>query len=63
MNYIIASRMHGGLQQKIFEQRNWHRVCKGIGVSSFKCQEQSWDAPRRIVVVRKNTNQLPKSGG
>ena len=63
MNYIIASRMHGGLQQKIFEQRNWHRVCKGIGVTSFKYQAQSWDAPRRIVVVRKNTNQLPKSGG
>ena len=40
MNYIIASRMHGGLQQKIFEQRNWHRVCKGIGVTSFKYQAQ-----------------------
>jgi hypothetical protein len=22
MNYISASRMHGGLQQKVFEQRN-----------------------------------------
>jgi hypothetical protein len=63
MNYIIASRMHGGLQQKIFKQRNWHRVYKGIGVTSFKYLAQSWDAPRRIVVVRKNTNQLPKCGG
>lgn len=63
MNYIIASRMHGGLQQKIFEQRNWHRVCKGIGVTTFKYQAHSWAAPRRIVVVRKNINQLPKSGG
>jgi hypothetical protein len=30
MNYIIATRMHGGLQKKIFEQSNWHPVCMGI---------------------------------
>jgi hypothetical protein len=30
MNYIIATRMHGGLQQKIFEHSNWHPVWKGI---------------------------------
>ncbi len=63
MNYIIASLMPVGLQQKIFEKSNWHRVCKKIGVFTFKYPAQSWDALRRIVVVRKNTNQLPKSGG
>lgn len=63
MNCIIASHMHGCLQQRILEQRNWHRLCKGICVSSFKYQAKSWDAPRMIVVVRNNINQLPKSGG
>lgn len=63
LNYIIAARLHSGLTDKIFNARNWHRVSHGISVCSFQYQAGTWGRSRRIVVVRKNTNQLPHSGG
>jgi hypothetical protein len=63
LNYIVCCKMHSGLQGRIFDNKSWHRIQHGIGVTSFLYQACSWEQPRRIVVVRKNTNQLPKSGG
>lgn len=63
LNYIIACRMHSGLSNQIFEQNNWQKVASGISCCSFQYQAGSWKAPRRIVVVRKNENIRPKSGG
>ncbi len=36
---------------------------RGNRSDNLKYQVQSWDALRKIVVVRKNTNQMPKIGG
>jgi len=63
LNYIIACRMHSVLASKIFDQRNWQRVASGISCCSFSYQANSWKEPRRIVVVRKNINLRPNSGG
>lgn len=63
LNYIIATRLHSGLTDRIFNSRNWHRVSQGISVCSFQYRAGTWGESRRIVVVRKNTNQLPNSGG
>ena len=55
--------MYEGLVSKIFDQKNWQKVSKGIECCSFHMQYPGWDKSRRIVVVRKNEILLPKSGG
>jgi hypothetical protein len=62
-NYIVAAKMYEGLVSKIFDQKNWQKVSKGIECCSFQYQLPGWDTSRRIVVARKNEILLPESGG
>lgn len=63
LKYIVAAKMYAGLVQKIFEARNWVPYSEGIDICSFYYQFQQWDKPRRFVIVRKNKDKHPESGG
>lgn len=63
LKYIVAAKMNAGLVQVIFEQKNWFPLENGYWVCSFPYQAQGWQRSRRMVVVRKDTNQHPETGG
>jgi len=63
LQYIISARMNAGLVAEIFNQRSWFRSQDGIDYCSFEYQALGWDKPRRMVVVRKDSEKLSKSGG
>jgi hypothetical protein len=63
VKYIISARMNAGLIATIFNQRAWFRSQDGIEYCSFEYQAKGWNLPRRMVVVRKDSEKLSKSGG
>lgn len=64
LDYIIAAPMKAGLVDHILTQKQWLTTqTKGIDICSFEYKAQGWGKKRRVVVVRKDTLLLPKSGG
>ena len=63
LKYIVAVKMYAGLVQKIFEADSWVPYSDGINICSIECKLSGWDHARRVVVVRKNKVEHPKSGG
>jgi len=63
LQYIISAKMNRGLVQCIYEQRLWFKAQDGIEYCTFMHRGTGWDTPRRFVIVRKDADKLPKSGG
>lgn len=63
LNYIIGYKSTSSIVDRIFHATNWQRIDNGISCCSFMHQASSWDRPRRIVVVRKNSNLLYSPAG
>lgn len=63
LDYIIAMRMTSGLVAKILDNQIWMPIKDGISSTTIWFKAKGWKAERRIVVVRKDTEKLPKSGG
>jgi hypothetical protein len=47
----------------IFEQKSWFPQDDGYWTTSFQYKAHGWDAPRRMVVVRKDVRKHPSTGG
>lgn len=64
LQYIVATKMNKGLVNKIFYIKNWFPLKEeGYWVSSFSYCANGWDHERRIIVVRKDSDQYPQTGG
>jgi len=64
LDYIIAAPMKAGLVDRMLEQNKWLTTqTSGIDICSFEYKAKGWGKKRRVVVVRKDTLLLPKSGG
>lgn len=63
LNYIVAARFTHPIQQLIDKQDAWINVDLGIDICDKIYQASSWDAPRRIVVVRQKIEQRPSAAG
>ena len=63
IDYIVATKMNKGLVRRIFEQKAWFPQDDGYWTSSFQYKAHGWDAPRRVVVVRKDARKHPSTGG
>ena len=63
LDYIIALRMTSGLVSEIVSSRYWKPLKDGIEYTSFTFRAKGWKTERRVVVVRKDSEKLPKSGG
>ena len=50
--YIVAARFTHPIQHLIDKQDFWVKVDDGIEICDKTCQAQSWQKPRRIVIVR-----------
>ena len=63
MDYIIAAKFTRPIQRLIHDSKSWLVLDKGIEISEQMYQSQSWEKPRRIVVVRQRIKDRPKAPG
>ena len=61
--YIVAARFTHPIQHLIDKQDFWVKVDDGIEICDKTCQAQSWQKPRRIVIVRQKIEKRPQAGG
>jgi Transposase DDE domain group 1 len=64
LEYIISLPLRAGLVEKILNIHQWlPSTTKGISYSSFNYRSKAWGKSRRVVVVRKDAEKLPKCAG
>jgi hypothetical protein len=63
MNYIVAVKFLHPIQRLIQASTNWIVLGTGIEICDQIYQSDSWQKPRRIVVVRQKIKDRPKAPG
>ena len=63
MNYIVAVKFSQPIQRLIHASENWIILDTGIEICEQIYQSDSWQKPRRIVVVRQKIKDRPKAPG
>lgn len=63
INYIIVARHYGAIQRKIAGLKNWWVLGKGLEITETTYQSDTWESPRRLVVVRQQIDKRPKATG
>lgn len=63
INYVIAGRMHHGIQDKIKQLKSWTAIGLGIWISETEYKATKWEKARRVVVVRQSIDIRPKVTG
>ena len=61
--YIVAARFTHPIQHLIDKQDFWLKVDNGIEICDKTYRAQSWQKPRRIVIVRQKIEERPQAGG
>ena len=62
-NYIIAAKFNHPIQRIIDQSNNWILLDYGIQICEQNYQAQSWEKPRRMVVVRQKLKERPNAAG
>ena len=63
MNYVVAVKFSQPIQRLIHSCENWIILDAGIEICEQIYQSDSWQKPRRIVVVRQKLKDRPKAPG
>ena len=63
LKYIIAAKFTHPIQHLIDKQDFWLQVDNGIEICDKQYQADSWEKPRRIVVVRQKISVRPEAAG
>ncbi len=63
INYVIAGRMHQGVQDKIKQIKAWTAIGFGIWISEIEYKATKWEKSRRVVAIRKSVDIRPKATG
>lgn len=63
VNYVIAGRMHQGIQDKIKQIKTWTAIGTGIWISEIEYKAAKWKKARRAVVIRQSVDLRPKATG
>jgi hypothetical protein len=63
INYVIAGRMHYGIQDKVKQLKTWTAIGLGIWISETEYKATKWDKARRVVVIRQSVDIRPKATG
>jgi hypothetical protein len=63
ISYVIAGRMHHGMQDKIKQLKTWTAIGLGIWVSETEYKATKWEKARRVVVIRQSVDVRPKATG
>lgn len=62
-NYIVAAKFTYPIQRIINSNNNWLLLDDGIEICEQMYQSQSWEKPRRMVIVRQKISQRPNAPG
>jgi len=63
INYVIAGKMHAGLQQNVKNIKAWNAIGSGIWISEIVYKAVKWEKERRVVVVRQSIAMRPEATG
>ena len=63
INYVIAGRMHQGIQYQIKQIRTWTAIGYGVWISETEYKAAKWEKTRRVIVVRQSVEVRPKATG
>jgi Transposase DDE domain group 1 len=63
ISYVIAGRMHQGVQVKIKELKAWTALGSGIWINEMDYKASKWEKSRRVIVIRQSINIRPKATG
>lgn len=63
INYVIAGRMHQGIQFKVKQIKTWMAIGYGVWISETEYKAAKWDKARRVIVVRQSVEMRPKATG
>ncbi len=63
MDYVVAARFSSPIQKLIARSNNWLLLDTGIEICEQMYQSDSWDKPRRIVIVRQRIKERPQATG
>lgn len=61
--YIVGCKMTAPVRHEIMQQKTWVSIAEGISVCEFQYQGFYWHKPRRVVVIRQQTERRPKALG
>jgi len=61
--YVVAARMHVGLQDKVHQIKTWNAMGFGIWISEMEYKAAKWEKARRVVVVRQSVAMRPEATG
>jgi hypothetical protein len=63
IDYIGCVRMNSVIKNGIYGINNWIKIDNGIEVGEFMYKAHNWDKERRIVAIRQDIEERPKSCG
>lgn len=63
IHYIVACRFNNRIKYSLTHEKVWMEVADGLEISETSYQEESWDRPRRIIMVRQEMEKRPNAAG
>lgn len=63
LKYIIVARHYSTIQTKVAAIENWWVLDHGVEIAETTYQSDTWEKPRRLVVVRQQIRRRPKAMG
>ena len=63
LRYIVACKFTCPIKRELVRGRIWTEVADGVEISETTYRAQSWDSPRRIVMVRQEVGKRPLAAG
>lgn len=63
IKYIIVARHYSTIQRKVAGLKNWWTLEDGLQITEATYQSDTWEKPRRLVVVRQQIKKRPKATG
>lgn len=62
-NYIVAAKFNHPIQRFIKEQQVWIKIDNGIEICEQLYQASTWQAGRRMIIVRQKIKERPQAAG
>ena len=63
MHYIVACLFNNRIKYSLTHEKVWMEVADGLEISETSYQAESWDRPRRIIMVRQEIEKRPNAAG
>lgn len=63
IKYIIVARHYSTIQRKVAGIKNWWTLSDGLQIAETTYQSDTWENPRRLIIVRQHIQKRPKATG